>query len=106
MNRDRGTIKWNAMMLPEHVNLLHEWKAEDNKIEKPNLDEWACQELGAQLTAAYHHRLPIRLTVWQEGEKTVWTTVIKRVDDKRQSVYTEEGKEIAIRHLYNAIIMD
>ncbi|WAA13832.1 YolD-like family protein [Fervidibacillus halotolerans] len=29
MIRDRGRIKWTAMMLPEHVKLLREWTKED-----------------------------------------------------------------------------
>jgi YolD-like protein len=39
MLRDRGTIKWQGMFLPEHVKLLREhYKGMDNK-EKPVLDE-------------------------------------------------------------------
>ena len=106
MNRDRGTIKWNAMMLPEHVKLLRQWKEEDEKIEKPSLDEWALQELSTQVAIAYQHRLPIRLTFWEERGTAVFTTVIERIDYNRQSIYTEEGKEIAVKHLYSAVIMD
>lgn len=106
MNRDRGTIKWNAMMLPEHVKLLREWKTEDEKAEKPNLDEWALEELSMQITIAYQHRLPIRLSVWKKRNKVTWTTFIERIDYNRQSIYTEEGKEVAINHLYSAMIMD
>ena len=106
MNRDRGTIKWNAMMLPEHVKLLREWKAEDDETERPHLDEWALQELGMQIAAAYQHRLPIRLVVWEEKKTTVWITVIKKIDNTRQFIYTDEGKKIAIEHLYSATIMD
>lgn len=106
MNRDRGTIKWNTMMLPEHVKLLREWKEEDEKAEKPNLDEWALEELSNQITLAYQHRLPIQLTVWKEKKAAEWVTVIERIDYNQQSIYTEEGKEIAIQHLYSAIVMD
>ena len=28
MIRDRGTIKWTAMMLPEHVQKIKQWKRE------------------------------------------------------------------------------
>lgn len=37
--KDRGTIKWTAIMLPEHVKMLKEMFAEDEKIEKPLIDE-------------------------------------------------------------------
>ncbi len=34
MIRDRGNIKWTAMMLPEHVKLLREWQEQDQVREK------------------------------------------------------------------------
>ena len=55
MNRDRGTMKWNAMMLPEHVKLLREWKEEDRRVERPDFDEWALEEMNVQIEAAYQH---------------------------------------------------
>lgn len=39
MIRDRGTIKWNSLMLPEHVKMLQEWMDEDEKSERIQLDE-------------------------------------------------------------------
>ena len=51
-NRDRGTIKWTAMMLPEHVKLLREWHAEDDYIPKPQHDEYEFEELALQIQTA------------------------------------------------------
>ncbi|XJZ26123.1 YolD-like family protein [Bacillota bacterium Lsc_1132] len=39
MIRDRGKIKWTAMMLPEHVKLLRDWVKEDTYEQKKELDE-------------------------------------------------------------------
>lgn len=39
MIRDRGRIKWTAMMLPEHVKLLRDWVKEDSYEQKKELDE-------------------------------------------------------------------
>ncbi|WP_419893407.1 YolD-like family protein [Oceanobacillus kimchii] len=36
---DRGTIKWTAMMLPEHAELLNQLKEKKNRKQKPILDE-------------------------------------------------------------------
>ncbi|BCE05703.1 hypothetical protein RSC2_03716 [Bacillus paralicheniformis] len=30
--KDRGSIKWTAMMLPEHVGLLHELESNQDKV--------------------------------------------------------------------------
>jgi hypothetical protein len=37
--RDRGSIKWTAMMLPEHTSQLREDVANYEKAERPQLDE-------------------------------------------------------------------
>lgn len=68
MNRDRGTIKWNAMMLPEHVKLLRQWKNEDNYTALPMIDEWALQEIAEQLKIAAQTAAYIELTYWQAGK--------------------------------------
>ena len=36
--KDRGSIKWTAMMLPEHVGLLRELESRQNKVKRPVLD--------------------------------------------------------------------
>ncbi|MBS4217233.1 YolD-like family protein [Bacillus sp. FJAT-49711] len=39
MIRDRGRIKWNSLMLPEHVTMLRKWAEEDTYEEEKQLDE-------------------------------------------------------------------
>ena len=51
-NRDRGTIKWTAMMLTEHIKLLREWYDEDNFVLEPQLDEFDFEELAHQIQTA------------------------------------------------------
>ncbi|MET3574841.1 YolD-like family protein [Bhargavaea ullalensis] len=45
MIRDRGNIKWTAMMLPEHLKLLREWQEGEERREpaepdSQQLEEW------------------------------------------------------------------
>lgn len=44
MLRDRGRIKWTAMMLPEHVRLLREWKEEGGHRKPIEIDEQQHEE--------------------------------------------------------------
>ncbi|WP_406945780.1 YolD-like family protein [Halobacillus sp. SY10] len=44
-NRDRGTIKWTSLMLPEHVEMVKQVWKEDERIEKPILDEQKWEEI-------------------------------------------------------------
>ena len=39
MIKDRGTKKWVAMMLPEHVAAVKEELLNEKKIKKPELDQ-------------------------------------------------------------------
>lgn len=42
---DRGNIKWTAIMLPEHVQMLDEIFNGPEKKKKPILDEQEIQEI-------------------------------------------------------------
>lgn len=39
MLRDRGRIKWTAMMLPEHVKMLRVWQQEEGRVKAVEVDE-------------------------------------------------------------------
>ncbi|ASB61173.1 hypothetical protein SC22_11480 [Bacillus sp. A053] len=45
MLRDRGTIKWTSMMLPEHLTHLKQDLIDVSKIEKPALDDQQIEEM-------------------------------------------------------------
>lgn len=66
-NRDRGNIKWTAMMLPEHVAELRNWMGEDELTERPILNEWDLQLFQEEIEIAYKSKSSIRLTYWREG---------------------------------------
>jgi hypothetical protein len=73
MNRDRGMIKWTAMMLPEHVKLLRDWQKEDYFEVKPELDEQQLEQFqnticngieeNKQLIFMYHHNGTFHTTI-------------------------------------------
>lgn len=52
MIRDRGRIKWTAMMLPEHVKLLRDWVKEDMYEQKRNIDEQQLESMNEILSEA------------------------------------------------------
>lgn len=37
--KDRGNIKWTAMMLPEHREMLHEYGLSQDDVDPPDHDE-------------------------------------------------------------------
>ncbi|WP_424475396.1 YolD-like family protein [Oceanobacillus kimchii] len=50
---DRGKIKWTAMMMPEHLELLNQLKEKQIRKQKPILDEQQLEENGFQLMMAH-----------------------------------------------------
>ncbi len=52
MIRDRGRIKWTAMMLPEHVKKLRDWVKEDLWESPKELDEQQLEEFNEKVQVA------------------------------------------------------
>lgn len=103
-NRDRGNIKWNALMLPEHVKLLREWQAEDKKIAKPQLDEWQLEEMNTRLQMAFEQNLAIVLDYWRNGAYYTITSKLLRFDNTVQKLYFSTGEVIRIDEIVNVEI--
>lgn len=66
-NRDRGRIKWTAMMLTEHVQKLKEWMDEDNYEERPLLEEFDLQAIQEEIELAYKSKCQVLVKTWDNG---------------------------------------
>lgn len=106
MIRDRGNIKWNAMMLPEHVKALREWKEQDEYVEKPELDEWALQELSDQLQIAYNSNIEVELKVWEEKQIYKTIGVIQKLNVKDASLSLEDGRRFPFSSIYGVTLKE
>ncbi len=67
MIKDRGTKKWTAMMLPEHVKLLKDMEIDFNRVKKPNIDEQGWEQINETLHIAIEYNLPLIFTLWIDG---------------------------------------
>ncbi|MER3123597.1 YolD-like family protein [Bacillus altitudinis] len=67
MLRDRSTIKWTAMMLPEHVARLKHDLAETKKIDKPIIDEQQAEEFEATIAYAMSVNKPLNFSIFDLG---------------------------------------
>lgn len=56
-NKDRGKIKWTAMMLPEHIEKLRTWHASDSQVPQPVLEEFELQDIQDLLASALLKKL-------------------------------------------------
>ena len=86
MLRDRGLKKWTAMMLPEHVTLLREWKASDSYEKRPIVDEDSLQSCAERINQAWSSRSPLTILCWEHGHKVQHTGVITALNTYKRSL--------------------
>lgn len=63
--KDRGPIKWTAMMLPEHVSLLRELESNHNKVKRPVLDMAQIEEMERVICEAMEFNSPVQFSVFK-----------------------------------------
>lgn len=86
MLKDRGTIKWTSLMLPEHVQLLKDLWKEDKIKKRPIIDDQTLDMMNEQLINAYVHKQLVRITFSHNGhEQSVCGTIIT-LDKYSQSI--------------------
>ncbi|QTD39546.1 YolD-like family protein [Sporosarcina sp. Te-1] len=64
--KDRGNIKWTALMLPEHVRHLRDWQAEDELVPEPGLTEFDMESMQLELELAYKRQIDTMVTKQKE----------------------------------------
>ena len=72
---DRGQLKWGALMLPEHVRMLREWRADEPSKPKPHLDEEELGLLQEEIGIAHQRQCLVELRYWNGGPVTLLGTV-------------------------------
>lgn len=86
-----SNMRWESsrMMLPEHVQRLIQLQIEENRRERPELDEQQVEELGWQLQEAIESKAPVEITLFGEFRDRVIQGVVTRVDTQIMRVRVE-----------------
>ena len=85
-NRDRGRIKWTAMMLTEHVEKLREWMDEDEYKERPMLSEFDMQLIQEEIELAYKSKCQVLIKAWNNGLLEKHQGIIEGIDFQRMGI--------------------
>ncbi|MCG7343089.1 YolD-like family protein [Sporosarcina sp. ACRSL] len=80
MIRDRGRIKWTAMMLPEHVEQLREWQKEDGLQIRQQPDEQQLEQWNYQIHEAAERKLQLSVQYWNDAKVAEGKGYIKKID--------------------------
>ncbi len=86
MIKDRGTIKWTAMMLPEHVQKIKQWRREAYAEAPRTLSEWELEDLQQTINQAFKQHKIVTISTWQEAKYVQWTGTITALDESQQLV--------------------
>ena len=78
--RDRGNIKWTAMMLPEHIIELRNWMDKEHYEERPELNEWDLQSIQEEIEVAYSRKCQTLVRTWKDGKIMTRGGIIEGID--------------------------
>ncbi len=84
--KDRGMIKWQGMMLTEHVRLIKEWREEDNQVPVPELNEWDLQAIQEELELSIKRKCEVQIQIWKDSKFHYHTGSMEGIDFKTKSI--------------------
>lgn len=88
--RDRGSKKWVAMMLPEHVKMLRDYHEEIKKVPFPDLNEFDYEAIQEQIELAMKRNVDIKIKRWKDGEFLYHRGTIQWIDLTRRIIELED----------------
>ncbi|WP_342598346.1 YolD-like family protein [Psychrobacillus sp. FSL H8-0483] len=88
--RDRGSKKWVAMMLPEHVKMLRDYNEEIKKVARPDLNEFDYEAIQEQIELAMKRNVEIKIKRWKEGEFLYNRGTIQWIDLTKRTIEVED----------------
>ena len=77
---DRGNIKWQGMMLPEHVAKINDWRTKDQYEERPELDEFDLQSIQEEIESVYKRKCLILIITWANGKFSMRGGIIEEIN--------------------------
>lgn len=109
MLRDRGNMKWTAMMLPEHLVKIREWKQEQFYDKKRELTEWELEEIEQTIQRAFKMHTLVKLTLWDHNKFHNEIGVVTGADAYKKELLLETDtaiKRITFDKIQKASLVD
>lgn len=97
--RDRGTIKWTSLFLPEHVKSLRNYFANDGYSEQPILDEYEIEEMESRIHFSMEAGEALEFGYWRDGFVSSVVGRVHYVDalTKELRIVGEDGEVVRLR---------
>ncbi|AVK85250.1 YolD-like family protein [Lysinibacillus sp. B2A1] len=97
MIRDRGNMKWTAMMLSEHLVEIKKWKQEQFYDKKRDLTEWEIEEIELTIQRSLKLRKLVTLTLWDNNKLHDKTGLVTGMDPIKKEMLLDT--DLAIKHI-------
>ncbi|PIJ96240.1 YolD-like family protein [Lysinibacillus sphaericus] len=97
MIHDRGSMKWTAMMLPEHLDLIRVLKQEQFYDKKRELTEWELEEIEHTIQCAFKMQKLITLTLWNDNNLRDETGLVTETDTVKKELLIDT--DVAIKRI-------
>lgn len=92
MINDRGTKKWTSIMMPEHIRMLQEFFNEEEKVEKPILDEQELEEINFTLNEAIENNLTVQISYYIDGGFKDVVGKINNINAHNRHLWIDDNK--------------
>ncbi|MFP7233650.1 YolD-like family protein [Bacillus subtilis] len=93
MLRDRGTIKWTSMMLPEHLTQLKQDLIDISKIEKPSLDDQQNEEMELLVSEALEFNKELRFKLFNDGFVEIVAGRVHYINFEQQKLHVKDQND-------------
>lgn len=104
MLRDRGTIKWTSMMLPEHLTQLKQDLLDVSKFEKPSLDAQQIEEMDIIVSEALEFNKELVLKLFNNGFVENVTGRVHYINFEQQKLHVKDQNDNTVYINMNNII--
>lgn len=104
MLRDRGTIKWTSMMLPEHLTQLKQDLIDVSKIEKPSLDDQQIEEMELLVSEALEFNKELQFKLFNDGFVEIVAGRVHYINFEQQKLHVKDQNDNTVYINMNNII--
>ncbi|MCP9298479.1 YolD-like family protein [Bacillus halotolerans] len=104
MLRDRGTIKYTSIMLPEHLTQLKQDLIDVSKIEKPSLDDQQIEEMDLLVSEALEFNKELLFKLFNDGFVGNVTGRVHYINFEQQKLHVKDQNDNTVYINMNNII--
>ncbi len=102
---DRGTKKWTAMMMPEHIKMIENLWKEDERKTKPIIDEQQKEEFDLMLHLALKDFLTVEVIYYADHDFHTVKDKLLKIDSLKKTIKFDHDGELNFDDIIDVTIL-